>query len=291
MPLKWSKLEQILCCPVCKSSLIKQKTKLSCQQCQLDYPIVSNTPIMITAAKAHDYLLITDESEHGPISRHDYAPRSKELIEKYAQGLVLDLGSGGKDQAFDNVIQLDIFNFMNVDIVAVGEFLPFKENSFDAIICQAVFEHLKYPNIVADEMQRVLKPNGIAKIDSAFLHPLHGYPNHYYNATQEGLKHWFENFNVLWLGVEPYQMPWIMFDTIMGVYLQEMPDEQQNIIKTASLSELLDATDKLKTGRSENDPLCSALLNVQPGTIDMIAAGVSILVEKKNIVKRKVNIF
>ncbi len=279
---KLKKLLAILCCPICKGELQLQTVDYFCSGCQQRFPIVANTPILIQDARAADYPRIADDDEDIPISKHDYAPRSYELIEKFRDGLVLDLGSGGKDKYHDNVIQLDIFNFRNVDVVALGELLPFKDNSFDAVISQAVFEHLKYPDVVAMEIERVLKPAGIAKVDTAFLHPLHGYPEHYFNATLFGLRQWFRHFEVLWHGVEPYQMPWIMFDTIMDVYLHEMSEQQQQQLKAASLQELLQATTLIKQGRAEQSELSQIMLNTKKNTTEMIAAGVSILVQKQS---------
>jgi hypothetical protein len=41
-------------------------------------------------------------------------------------------------------------------------------------------------------MVRVLKPGGELICCVPFLQPLHGYPHHYYNMTQEGLRNLFE---------------------------------------------------------------------------------------------------
>lgn len=44
---------------------------------------------------------------------------------------------------------------------AVGEFLPFKDNSFTYVTCYTVLEHCKEPYLVVKEMVRVLKPGGL----------------------------------------------------------------------------------------------------------------------------------
>jgi len=43
---------------------------------------------------------------------------------------------------------------------ANSEILPFKDNSFDFITSRYTFEHLKSPEIVLDEIHRVLRPGG-----------------------------------------------------------------------------------------------------------------------------------
>jgi len=45
-------------------------------------------------------------------------------------------------------------------VVGDGERLPFDDESFDLIVCDSVFEHLRDPSHAAGEMIRVLKPGG-----------------------------------------------------------------------------------------------------------------------------------
>ena len=49
-------------------------------------------------------------------------------------------------------------------IKARGEDLPFKNKSFDRIICTEVFEHVLEPELILAEMKRVLKDNGIISL-------------------------------------------------------------------------------------------------------------------------------
>jgi SAM-dependent methyltransferase len=44
--------------------------------------------------------------------------------------------------------------------LALGDPLPFADESFDLIVSDFVFEHLEYPEHVTRELQRVLKPGG-----------------------------------------------------------------------------------------------------------------------------------
>jgi Methyltransferase domain len=98
---------------------------------------------------------------------------------------------------------------------------------FDAVISQAVFEHLQHPAAAASEVWRTLKTDGTTKIDTAFLQPEHAYPHHYFNATEAGLKHWFRDFEIQWSGVEPYQHPKWALLWFLDVYLACMHPESQ----------------------------------------------------------------
>lgn len=66
-------------------------------------------------------------------------------------------------------------------IVSVGEYLPFKDNSFDFIECVTVLEHVKEPPKVIEEMTRVVKKGGIIYILI---------PNYLYPLEQHYKIHW-----------------------------------------------------------------------------------------------------
>lgn len=123
--------------------------------------------------------------------------------------LFLDFGAGikRKEELAVNVVLFDALHFPNVDIVSTAESIPFKSGSFDLVISQAVFEHLPNPIHSASEILRVLKPGAKVLIDTAFMAPFHADPNHYFNMTIEGLRRTMKGFDILELGVQPYQMP------------------------------------------------------------------------------------
>lgn len=49
-------------------------------------------------------------------------------------------------------------------VLADAEEIPFKENSFDAVVCFWSFHHILYPERVLDEIKKVLKPGGFVLI-------------------------------------------------------------------------------------------------------------------------------
>jgi SAM-dependent methyltransferase len=92
---------------------------------------------------------------------------------------MLDLGCGGDtERAFFE--QLTNLNYLGVDwtsrtadLLADAHSLPFKDEGFDLVVCIAVLEHVKMPDIVMSEARRVLKPGGLLIGTSAFLEPFH----------------------------------------------------------------------------------------------------------------------
>jgi SAM-dependent methyltransferase len=125
------------------------------------------------------------------VSSNDYDGYALQLIDENADGLVLDCGAGKRSVYFDNVVNFEIVDYDTTDVRGVGEVLPFVDGSFDAVISIAVLEHVKDPFACAKEIARVLKPGGKLMCCVPFLQPLHGYPNHYYNMTHQGLRNLF----------------------------------------------------------------------------------------------------
>ncbi|MBD3181790.1 methyltransferase domain-containing protein, partial [Candidatus Poribacteria bacterium] len=72
---------------------------------------------------------------------------------------ILDLGSGSRRRA-EKIMNLEIAPMPNVDLVADGHWLPFKDGVFDAVIIEAVLEHVREPKMVVSEIYRVLKTDG-----------------------------------------------------------------------------------------------------------------------------------
>jgi len=92
------------------------------------------------------------------------------LIENISTSdVVLDVGSKtGEDMAKlpCDTVAIDI-NFQDTSehteyILADGTRLPFKQNSFDYILCSQVLEHIKNTENIIKEISRVLKPTGEA---------------------------------------------------------------------------------------------------------------------------------
>jgi SAM-dependent methyltransferase len=131
--------------------------------------------------------------ETGNVSANLYPNDATALIERHANGLVLDCGAGRRDIYYENVVNFEIVDYDTTDVLGIGESLPFVDASFDAVISIAVLEHVRNPFACAREIARVLKPGGELHADVPFLQPLHGFPNHYYNMTHQGLRALFED--------------------------------------------------------------------------------------------------
>lgn len=127
-------------------------------------------------------------------------PRKK--LKKYVpEGTaIIDIGSGPR-RFGPEFINLDIFPFPEVDIVADATHLPFADNSIPALVSESVLEHVADPYTVTSEMVRVLKFGGFIYVSAPFIHPFHASPDDFNRWSISGLKHLFKEIEIVESGV------------------------------------------------------------------------------------------
>ncbi len=275
------RLLPLLACPACGGGLLWEGDELISQGCGLRYPVLGGVPVLLPAQMVQQGLgreLGLDDN----VSMHPYSTTSQDIIDSNQAGWVLDLGAGGKHIEHANVVQVDVFRFPMTDVVGSADSLPFKAGVFDAVVSQAVFEHLQYPEAAASEVWRVLRVDGVAKVDTAFLQPEHAYPHHYFNATEAGLKHWFRDFDIEWSGVEAYQTPKWSLVWFLSVYLASLPDEHREVLEPVGLGRCVEVLSRLSKGNllPEDLPVVTALDALAPESVRKLAAGVSVRARK-----------
>lgn len=69
-----------------------------------------------------------------------------------------------------------------------------KEETYDAVICNAVLEHVTEPQHAVKELYRVLKQDGEIWIEVPFIQPYHPAPEDYWRVTEKGIKLWCLQF-------------------------------------------------------------------------------------------------
>ncbi|MEO8026793.1 MAG: methyltransferase domain-containing protein [Bryobacteraceae bacterium] len=95
---------------------------------------------------------------------------------------------GGAGAQPDGYVNIDLFAVPGVDVAADAERLPFRSAIFQCIECDAVLEHVRNPERVMDELERVLAPGGYIHVVTPFCHPFHAYPDDYRRFTPAGLR-------------------------------------------------------------------------------------------------------
>ena len=79
-------------------------------------------------------------------------------------------------------------------LIADGHSLPFRDGFFDAVICQAVLEHVLDPHRVVSEIHRVLKDDGLVYAETAFMAQVHGGKYDFTRFTHLGHRRLFRHF-------------------------------------------------------------------------------------------------
>ena len=117
------------------------------------------------------------------ISWNVYDPGLDTVFADNPTSLFLDMGAGLRRDYRPNVVYAEIAMLPSTDILCFGDTLPFEDDTFDGFVSLAVLEHVPHPFVVAEQLVRVVKPDGWVLVDWPFLQSVHGYPNHYSNAT------------------------------------------------------------------------------------------------------------
>ena len=97
-------------------------------------------------------------------------------------------------------LQTEKWDTNKIDLVCDIINIPESDNSFDAILCSEVFEHLPEPIAALKELYRLLKPKGFLIITAPFCSLTHFAPYHYSTGFNRYFykKHLIElGFNIL----------------------------------------------------------------------------------------------
>ncbi len=104
----------------------------------------------------------------------------KKWLEEFSGDRLRVLDVGGRLQPYRPLLQgriavyvaVDVLWTPLVDVLARGEALPFSANYFDVVICTQVLQWIAEPQIVLDEIYRVLKPGGHLLLSVSAAEPL-----------------------------------------------------------------------------------------------------------------------
>ena len=196
-------LVDLLVCPECQSPLAKHDRDWACPRCAIPIPLRGGVPHFLHE-QGIPCLHLSEQT-----TTHPYSSDVLEILDRHQSGLVLDFGAGHtpKELLRPQVVYLDAVQYQWTDLVCTRGRLPFRDHTFDAVVSQAVFEHLQDPHQTARELHRILRPGGLIHLDTAFMQPLHGDPWHFFNMTQHGLRQVMAPFEEIRCGIKTYQYP------------------------------------------------------------------------------------
>jgi SAM-dependent methyltransferase len=128
------------------------------------------------------------------------------LIERTKQctehPVVLDIGGGTvgtasqllHDDPAIRLISFDVYGSATTQFIADGHQIPLPDASVDAVVIQAVLEHVLDPWQVVREIERVLRDDGIVYSEIPFMQQVHEGPYDFTQFTQSGHRYLYKQF-------------------------------------------------------------------------------------------------
>jgi SAM-dependent methyltransferase len=213
IPKQIREIRDILVCPYCKGSINFESRHVICFSCAKKYMYTKSGAIDLNLRDPISYsvefqientinldksfdcspLKLSADSQI-PINKIKRYPHlSKEIISYFPRpekkSIVLDLGCGNSihKKACEELgyyyVGMD-HKSTEASVLADMHAIPFKDNTFDLIICFGVMQYSKNPFVLIREVQRVLKPKGKFIGTVAFMEPFH---KTYYHHSHLGV--------------------------------------------------------------------------------------------------------
>jgi SAM-dependent methyltransferase len=123
--------------------------------------------------------------------------------------LVLVIGGGtvgnGADEFLADdgvrVLAFDIYPTEQVQFIADAHTIPLRDATVDAVVIQAVLEHVLDPTRVVSEIHRVLRPDGLVYAETPFMQQVHAGAYDFTRFSDSGHRWLFRRFEEVDRGV------------------------------------------------------------------------------------------
>lgn len=159
-----------------------------------------------------------------------------------------------------------------LDIVSDITDIPDADNSFDAIMCIEVIEHIPYPVEALKEFARLLRPDGFLVLTAPFCSLTHFAPYFYYSGySRYFYEYWLAKFNF-----EILEMEW------NGNYFEFLAQE---IRRLPDVSKTYANTDLGTKGHMAIEQMLGVLNRLSAadsGSRELLSFGLHILARKKS---------
>jgi uncharacterized protein YbaR (Trm112 family) len=224
-----------LCCPICKLKLSGdgENNKLSCSNpgCNVSFPLVNGIPVLIneqrsvfsisdftaqksTTFKAEPKLIaflrrIVPDNSVNLKATSNYKRLLELLLAQTSKPRVLVLGGSILGQGTANFFSHPALELVETDVsfgertalICDAHDIPFEDASFDGVIIQAVLEHVVDPYRCVEEIQRVLKQEGLVYAETPFMQQVHLGRYDFTRFTHLGHRRLFRHFEELSSGL------------------------------------------------------------------------------------------
>jgi len=217
----------VLLCPICKGKILVDDKQFRCARtgCEQQFPIIDGIPILIDEEKSVARFL---DYDHRPEKNLIKQNPFKKIISRFTPSKSLNFQSeknyskftalmtqknnmpcvlvvGGRklgcgispliDSKSIYVLETDITYGSRTKLICDAHNLPFEDQSFEAVVIQAVLEHVVDPTRCVQEIHRVLIDGGLVYAETPFLQEVHEFPYDFTRFTSLGHRRLFRNFS------------------------------------------------------------------------------------------------
>lgn len=219
-------------CPICGSTLTNTSDKYTCSTDSTHtFPYVNSVPVLIDDAKSvfqqkdfvngdvtffqssrESFIKRLFQALTPSISKNYVAEQNIKRLQKLLRQIrspkILVIGGSIIGQGMEALlndpriqcIETDVSMSERVHAICDAHQLPFKNACFDAVIAQAVLEHVTDPQRVVEELHRVVKPKGYIYAETPFMQPVHGKAYDFTRFTFLGHRRLFRAFEEIDMG-------------------------------------------------------------------------------------------
>ncbi len=219
-------VQKSLRCPICASQLKASNLNLECtnHQCQAIFPIVDSIPILIDESSSifnisdflnFDNVTLKPKSKLERLlinslpgisinfkAKENFRHLAQLIIKHNLHPKVLVIGGSvvgqGIEELLENanieIVEIDVAFGAGVSVVCDAHSLPFEDGCFDAVVVQAVLEHVVDPIRCVAEIHRVLNQNGIVYSETPFIQQVHLGRYDFTRFTHLGHRRLFRSF-------------------------------------------------------------------------------------------------
>jgi SAM-dependent methyltransferase len=150
-----------------------------------------------------------------------------------ASPLVLVVGGGTVGSGVDGiyadrrtrVVGFDIYSSPLTQFIADAHHIPLADASVDAVLIQAVIEHVLDPGQVVREIHRVLRGGGLVYAETPFMQQVHAGPYDFVRYTSSGHRYLFRAFEEIAAGPVAgagTQLVWSVDHLVRGLLRSEL---------------------------------------------------------------------
>lgn len=223
----------IVRCPTCHGHIQRSDKSIVCgnPECRKSYPEVGGIPVLINEDSSvfsfDDFAenkttffkkrgrIVEWLNQNGPSISHNLAAKrnykilSELVLRANLSARILVIGGSVAGHGFEilsenpalELVETDVSFGPRVTMICDGHDLPFVEGSFDAVIAQAVLEHVVDPFRCVSEIYRVLRDDGLIYAETPFLQQVHGGKYDFTRFTYRGHRRLFRNFEEIHAGI------------------------------------------------------------------------------------------